>query len=70
MVSIELALIAVEARVGLVSGVRRATHPGKTRPLAIDTTTGEVLAGTRVAHLPHDIVTIEPLDEGPTGGDV
>ena len=43
--------------------------PGKTGPLAIDTITGEVLAGTRVARLPHDIVTIETLDEGPTGGD-
>jgi len=65
-----MTLIAVEVRVGLASGVRRATHPGKTRPLAIDTTTGEVLARTRVARLPHDIVTIETLDERPTGGDV
>jgi hypothetical protein len=44
-------------------------HPGTTGPLAIDTTTGEVLAWTRVTRLPSDIVTIEALDEGPTGGD-
>jgi hypothetical protein len=50
--------------------VRRATHSGKTRPLAIDTTTGEVLAGTRVNRLPYDIMTFEALDEGPTGGDL
>ena len=62
-------LIAVEARVGLASGLRRAVHPGTTGPLAIDTTTGAVLAWTRVTRLPSDIVTIEALDEGPTGGD-
>jgi hypothetical protein len=50
--------------------VRRATHSGKTRPPAIDITTGEVLAGTRVNHLPYDIMTFEALDEGPTGGDL
>jgi hypothetical protein len=49
--------------------VRRATYPGTTGPLAIDTTTGEVQVGTRVKRLPHDNVTIEALDEGPTGGD-
>jgi hypothetical protein len=43
--------------------------PGPTGPLAIDTTTGEGRAGTRVVALPHDILTIEPLDEGSTGGD-
>ena len=64
-----MTLIALEARVGLVSGVRRATHPGKTGLLAIETITGEVLAGTRVERLPYDIMTIEALDEGPTGGD-
>jgi hypothetical protein len=65
----ELMLIAVKARVGLVSGARRATYPGTTGSLAIDTTTGEVLAGTRVNRLPHNSMTIEALDEGPTGGD-
>jgi hypothetical protein len=50
--------------------VKRATHPGTTGPLAIDTTTGGVLTGTRVTRLSHDIVTIETLNEGPTGGDV
>jgi hypothetical protein len=65
----ELMLIAVKARVGLVSGARRAMYPGTTGPLAIDTTTGEVLAGTRVDRLPHNSMTIEALDEGPTGGD-
>ena len=30
---------------------------------------GEVRAGTRIPPLPHDIATIEALDEGPTGGD-
>jgi hypothetical protein len=35
-----MTLIAVEARVRLVSGVRRATHPGKTGLLAIETITG------------------------------
>ena len=64
-----MTLIAVEARVGLVSGVRRATHPGKTGLLAIDTTTGEVLAWTHVERFLHDIATIKPLDKGPTGGD-
>jgi hypothetical protein len=64
-----MTLIAVEARVGLVSGVRRATHPGKTGLLAIETITGEVLAWTHVERLLHDIVTIKPLDKGPTGGD-
>ena len=49
--------------------MRRATHSGTTRPLAIDTTTGEVLAGTRVNRLPYDILTFEVPDEGPTGGD-
>jgi hypothetical protein len=49
--------------------VGRATHPGTTEPLAIETITGEVLAWIRVARLLHDIVTIKPLDEGPTGGD-
>jgi hypothetical protein len=64
-----MTLIAVEARVGLVSGVRRTTHPGKTGLLAIETITGEVLAWTHIEHLLHDIVTIKPLDKGPTGGD-
>jgi hypothetical protein len=50
--------------------VQRATPPGTTGSLAIDTTMGEGRAGTYVARLPHDIVTIEPLDEGPIGGDV
>jgi hypothetical protein len=50
--------------------MRRATYPGTTGPLAIDTTTGEVRVGTRVARLPHDIVTIETLDEASTGGDL
>jgi hypothetical protein len=49
--------------------VQRATSPGTTGPLAIDATTGEVLVGIRVARLPHDLVTIEPLDEETTGGD-
>jgi hypothetical protein len=49
--------------------VRRATYPGTTGPLAIDTTTGEVRVGTRVERLPYDIITLEALDEGPTGGD-
>jgi len=44
--------------------------PGTTGLPAIETTTGEVLACLRVAHVSHDIVTITPLDEGPTGGDV
>jgi hypothetical protein len=43
--------------------------PGTTGPLAIETLTGEVLAGTRIAPLPHDIATIEALAEGPTGAD-
>jgi hypothetical protein len=64
-----MTLIAVEARVGLVSGVRRATHPGTIGLLAIETMTGEVLAWTRVERLPLDIVTIKPLDKGLTGGD-
>jgi len=66
----ELTLIAVEARIGLGSGVKRATPPGTTGPLAINTTTGEVLAWIRVDRLPSDIMTIEALDEGPTGGDL
>jgi hypothetical protein len=50
--------------------VRRATPPGTTGLLAIDTITGEVRAWTRVARLPYDIVTIETLDEASTGGDL
>jgi len=48
--------------------VKRATYPGTTGPLAIDTTTGEVLTETRVTRLSHDIVTIETLDKASTGG--
>jgi hypothetical protein len=43
--------------------------PGTTGPLAIETTTGDVLACLRVEHVSHDIATMEALDEGPTGGD-
>jgi hypothetical protein len=50
--------------------VKRATPPGTTGPLAINTTTGEVLAWIRVDRLPSDIMTIEALDEGPTGDDL
>jgi hypothetical protein len=60
---------AVEARIRLVSGVRRATHPGTTGPPAIETITGDVLVCLRVERVSPDIATIEPLDEGPTGGD-
>jgi hypothetical protein len=49
--------------------VGRATHPDTTGSRAIETITGEVLAWTRVERLPHDVVTIKPLDKGPTGGD-
>jgi len=35
----------------------------------IETTTGDVLAWIRVDRLPYDIMTIEALDEGLTGGD-
>jgi hypothetical protein len=65
-----MTLIAVEARIGLGSGVRRATHPGTIELLAITSITGEMLVRTRVERLPPDIVTIEALDEGPTGGDL
>jgi hypothetical protein len=64
-----MTLITVEARVGLGSGVKRATYPGTIGPLAIDTAMGEVLTGTRVARLSHDIVTLETLDKASTGGD-
>jgi hypothetical protein len=49
--------------------VKRATYPGTTGPLAINTTTGEVLTGTRVMRLSHDIVTIETLNKASTGGE-
>jgi hypothetical protein len=44
--------------------------PSTTGPLAIETTAGEELARIRVECLPHDMAIIEPLDEGPTGGDL
>jgi hypothetical protein len=64
------ALSTVAACVGPGSGGPWARPPGATGRLAIDTITGEVLAGTPVGRLPHDILTIEPLGEGSTGGDV